>query len=257
MYKRVHKFEVGSCNAKSLLNQQAFPCILAPFPCRYLEIPLSLTRLRRIDEQALVDAVAARIPTWKVGLLTHARCVLLTKVTLLVIPIHISIASCLSTWALAQIDRRRRAFLWSGAAVTTGGKCKVAWPIIYRPTDLGGLGFLDLRFFGFALRLRWEWLSRTSRGSCWAKLPARSEKAVSAIAAVSMSVSIGDGGSCRVWTDDWAPVGPLYLFAPDLFAAISRTRKKRTLRDGLFQNRWARDIVGAPTVQVLCQYLRV
>ena len=38
---------------------------------------------------------------------------------------------------------------------------------------------------------------------------------------------------------------------------ISRAGKKRSLKDGIFQNRWARDIVGAPTTQVLCQYLRV
>jgi hypothetical protein len=77
------------------------------------------------------------------------------------------------------------------------------------------------------------------------------------MAVVSMSVSIGDGGSCRLWTNCWATVGPLNLFAPELFAAISRTGIKGTLKDGLLNNRWPRDIVGAPTVQVLCQYLRV
>lgn len=30
-----------------------------------------------------------------------------------------------------------------------------------------------------------------------------------------------------------------------------------TVRDGLFQNRWARDVVGALTTQVLCQFLWV
>lgn len=29
------------------------------------------------------------------------------------------------------------------------------------------------------------------------------------------------------------------------------------MKEGLLQNRWERDIVGAPTTQVLCQYLRV
>lgn len=43
--------------------QQAFPCAIAPFPCRYLGFPLSLTRLRRAHEQALIDSVAARILT--------------------------------------------------------------------------------------------------------------------------------------------------------------------------------------------------
>ena len=56
--------------------------VVAPFPCKYLGVPLSLKRLKRADEQSLVDSVASKIPTWKAGLLTHAGRVLLTKVTL-------------------------------------------------------------------------------------------------------------------------------------------------------------------------------
>jgi hypothetical protein len=50
--------------------QQLFPCVVAPFPCKYLGIPLSLRRLRRADEQPHIASVAARIRTWKAGLLT-------------------------------------------------------------------------------------------------------------------------------------------------------------------------------------------
>lgn len=76
--------------------QQVFPCVIALFPCKYLGIPLSLRRLKRAEEQPLVDAVVARIPTWKSGLLTHAGRVLLTKVTLSAIPVHMSIMCFLS-----------------------------------------------------------------------------------------------------------------------------------------------------------------
>jgi hypothetical protein len=61
------------CSAKVMVDvQQTFPPVVAQFPCRYLGVPLSLSRLRRADEQPLVNAVAARIPTWKAGLLTHS-----------------------------------------------------------------------------------------------------------------------------------------------------------------------------------------
>jgi hypothetical protein len=48
------------CSDELMLQVQlAFPCVVSPFPCRYLGIPLSLLRLKRVDEQALVDRVAA------------------------------------------------------------------------------------------------------------------------------------------------------------------------------------------------------
>ena len=111
-----------------MIVQQAFPCRIAPFPCRYLGAPLSFSRLRRPDEEPLVDAAAARIPTWKAGLLTCAGRVVLTKVTLSAIPVHISIAACLSDWDIQQIDRRRRAFLWAGTEVTSGGSARSPGP---------------------------------------------------------------------------------------------------------------------------------
>jgi len=92
---------------------------------------------------------------------------------------------------------------------------------------------LDLCFFGFALRLRWEWLSRTARDTCWARLPFRPEKSVAALAGISMTVTIGDGASARLWADKLASVGPLCHYAPNLYAAISRAGKKRSIRDGI------------------------
>jgi hypothetical protein len=52
--------------------RQIFPCKVQDFPTKYLGTPLSLSQTCRGEEQRLVDAVAARIPTWKAGLLTDA-----------------------------------------------------------------------------------------------------------------------------------------------------------------------------------------
>lgn len=119
-------------------------------------MPLSIFRLRKSDEQALVDAVAARIPQWKGNLLNVAGRTTLVKVTMSAsaIPVHMSIALCLSSWAIDCIDKLRRGFIWAG------GRCKVAWPTVCRPRDLGGHGMADLRCAGVALRLRWPWLRR-------------------------------------------------------------------------------------------------
>lgn len=122
---------------------------------------------------------------------------------------------------------------------------------------MGGLGVIDLCFFGFALRLRWVWLARVEPQRCWANLPSKSEKMVTAMCTASLSVIVGDGASTKLWTDSWADVGPLHLFAPALFAATSKVGRARMLRDALADNHWARDVVGAPTTQVLCEYFKV
>jgi hypothetical protein len=101
------------CNEETIAAlHQVFSCIVSPFPGKYLGIPLSLRRLNRAVEQPVVDAIASRIPTWKSGLLTNAGRVLLTKDTLSAILVHLSIACCLSEWAIKQIHKQRRAFLW-------------------------------------------------------------------------------------------------------------------------------------------------
>ena len=125
-----------------------------------------------------------------------------------------------------------------------GCKCRLAWETVCRPTCFGGLGVLDLRFFGYALWLRWEWLRRAEPRRCWVTLSARLEKPVAAMAAVTMVVRLGDGEAGAFWYDSWLPVGPLCRHAPHLFRAISRTDRKRTIKDALMHNRWASDIRG-------------
>jgi hypothetical protein len=125
------------CNENTITGvQQVFLCVVSPFPCKYLGIPPSLRWLGRVDEQPLIDAIAARIPTWKVGLLTNAGQVILTKVTLSAIPVHLSTACCLSSWAIKQIDKRRRAFLWTGTDSCSGGSAGwLGWWSAGRPTS--------------------------------------------------------------------------------------------------------------------------
>jgi hypothetical protein len=59
-------------------------------------------------------------------------------------------------------------FLWAGDNEVTRGKCKIAWSLIARPIQFGGMGgFLDLNIFNIALRLRWLWFAWTSPGCPW------------------------------------------------------------------------------------------
>ena len=61
----------------------------------------------------------------------------------------------------------------------------------------------------------------------------------------------------RFWTDSWLPDGAICSFAPNLFMAVGCRRRKRTVREALTNHQWARDISGATTAAVLCEYVRV
>jgi hypothetical protein len=176
----------------------------------------------------------------------------LTQTTLSAIPVHISITCCLLARAIAEINKRRKAFLWTRNQSTSRGKCKIAWPIICSP---GGLGIPDLKLLGFVLRLMWEWLRRTNASSAWAPLPSRAEKNTDAMFRVSISVRLGDGASARFWTDSWLPDGPISSFAPSLFQVVGRRRRNHMINEAPANRSWVRDISGAPTAPVLCDYV--
>lgn len=180
-----------NCSQEDLdLVQQVLSCKIESFPSRYLDVPLSIYKLKRSDEQHLIDAVASWIPRWKGNLLNLAGRTALAMATLSAIPVHMSIALCLSPWAIQCIDKRRRAFIWCGAEAVSVGRCRVAWEVVCRPRKLGGLGFADLRRAGVALRVRWAWLQRTDGDRAWNTLPPIKERLV---------VALFDGNGVAAW----------------------------------------------------------
>jgi hypothetical protein len=76
-----------------------------------------------------------------------------------------------------------------------GGKCLLAWKKVQRPLGLGGLGILDLRLFGSALRIRWLWLQHTEPSRPWAKLSFKEDKVTTAFFQASTIVVLGDGNT--------------------------------------------------------------
>ena len=110
---------------------------------------------------------------------------------------------------------------------------------------------IDLRLFGFALWLRWEWLHRVEPDKGWARLPVKQEPVITAMFEASWTVRLGDDMTTSFWMDRWLSVGPLHSFALALFNATLRTGHDRSVRDALLNRRWVRDITKATTTQVL------
>lgn len=85
------------CSVQEMdLVRDTLSCKIENFSCRYLGIPLSIYKLKRVDEQKLIDSIASRIPQWKGRLLNVLGRTALAKATLSAIPVHMSIAIGLS-----------------------------------------------------------------------------------------------------------------------------------------------------------------
>lgn len=79
----------------------------------------------------------------------------------------------------------------------------MAWRSVCLPKELGGLGVVELRRLGVALRLRLEWLHRTDPARSWHTLPSELERAVRSFFQVAVHVEIGNGSNALFSTDRW------------------------------------------------------
>jgi hypothetical protein len=68
-----------------------------------------------------------------------------------------------------------KAFLWTCINMVKAGKCLVAWSSIQWSLALCGLGLLEHKLLGSALRMCWLWLQRMDLGHSWSTLPVRED----------------------------------------------------------------------------------
>jgi hypothetical protein len=119
--------------------QEALPCNLAQFPCKYLGLPLSTRKLTKRDLYPLVETIADQLPGSKVALMHPAGRATLVKSVLTAIPVYYLIALQCPKWVIKDVDKIRRGFLWKGRKDVKGGYCLVDWQRFWRPLGLGGL----------------------------------------------------------------------------------------------------------------------
>jgi hypothetical protein len=77
--------------------------------------------------------------------------------------------------------------------LSAGVKCLVTWGGVQKPLPLGGLGILDTKLFGQALRQRWLWLQFAEPDRPWAALTCPVDRTVVAFLEASTRVVLGNG----------------------------------------------------------------
>lgn len=162
----------------------------------------------------------------------------------------------LPPWAIKAIDKLCRAFLWRGCKEARGRHCLVAWGIVCRPPDLGGVGVSDLTKLGWALRIRWLWLQKTEPNRPLSALPIHVPDQVRAFFSMAVISEVGNGAHTYFWTDKWIHGQCIADLAPHLFSAIPKRRvQRRTVQEALSHRAWVDDIQGALSVEIIVEYL--
>ena len=112
-----------ACDGINLDNVLAdLPVARATFPLKYLGLPLTVRRLRKIDFQPLIDKAAGKLSTWQGRNLTQTGRVCLTKSVLSSQPVYLLTALKATKEVLDDLDKIRKRFLWAGGTELTGGK---------------------------------------------------------------------------------------------------------------------------------------
>jgi hypothetical protein len=109
-----------------------FPCQVVQFPFKYLGITLSMHKLPKAALQPMVDKIVDKLPTWKGQLMHRSGRLALIKITLVAMPIYISISIVFPGWMHKALEKIMKGFLWSDTESVQNGKCVVVlWSAPY------------------------------------------------------------------------------------------------------------------------------
>lgn len=255
-----HKFCKECCISYSVWKHTSgprdakhMPCQLKKFPCKYLDLPLSLKRIRRVEIQPLIDRIAAKLPALKGRILDKVSRVTLVRSVLSSIPIYFLSVFPLQKWALERLTnsegdsygrvlrvRREVTILWDGKKALLP-KCK------------GGLGILDLDFFSRALRLRWLWYEWNESARPWVRTTTPCTNIDSKLFRASTIVTIGDGTHAKFWQCCWLNGKAPMDIAPNLYKLA--WRKNQMVQQDLTNHSWTRGLWRMNSVDQMTQFI--
>lgn len=164
----------------------------------------------------------------------------LLKSTLISLAVYLMTVHKLPAWIRKRVVQLCTAWLWSGEASCSGGKCRVSWKLLARPKHLGGLGVFNLKKFGHALRLRWLWMSWQDPPRPWVGSPLPCDSSDWGLFSMATTITVNDGRLASFWYDRWLQGICPKTIAPNLFR-IS-IRKNRSVRDAMHNDWWLLDL---------------
>lgn len=207
----------------------AFGTTMSTFPQTYLGLPLTPHKVSVVDCLPLISSCDKYLSGWRAALLNRAGRLTLCTAVLSSLPLHYMSALRVPKTVIKAIDRRRRAFFWTGEEKCHGSKCLVAWEMVQATKANGGLGIKDLELQNRCLLMKFinklfsdepaswkEWLlldaasfdtpTTGSDNYLWRVVGDE----INTFRSITY-VQVNNGASTSFWFDHWLPDGPLRL----------------------------------------------
>ncbi|KAJ9561753.1 hypothetical protein OSB04_006913 [Centaurea solstitialis] len=263
----LNKSDVFFGNVPSDIKNAILNCLpfrLGTFPIRYLGVPLSPSRLKASDFGNLVSKVKMKLHNWKAKFLSFGGRKQLIISVLQSMQLYWMAVFVFPSCIIHELEACFRDFLWSQGEQAKG-RCKVAWHLLCKPKEAGGLGFRKLTTWNRALIAKQLWDIVANRNTLWVMWikrnilrdshfwTARKRSYWSWTFAKMMnlrteirrfvSVRIGNGLNTNAWEDKWCSCGPLSAFVPYRFIhaqSFQPNSNVRTIID-TFQGAWPND----------------
>lgn len=104
---------------------------------------------------------------WKLRLISKERRVAYVQTIITASVIYQLMALYLEPWFLNVVDKVHRGYLCASEHEASGERCMVAWHLVCRPKQVGGLGCHNLKMLNVSLPAKWTWLIKTGRDRPW------------------------------------------------------------------------------------------
>lgn len=214
-----------------------------------------MRRPTKMELQPILDKLAKKVAGWKPRMLSHDGRLCLIKSTMMALPVHTMSVIQLPKWAIKEIERKCRVFLWKGQDEVSGGHCLVAWKNVCMPVENGGLGIKNLEYFGHALRLKWQVTKLQHKNRPWSMVDFQLGGEVEKIFQSMAEFIVGNGQNTKFWTSNWLGGGSIAWRWPILSTYVGRSNL--SVAQALTGNRWVRDLRGSLSNEALAQYFEL
>ncbi|KAJ8426825.1 hypothetical protein Cgig2_022606 [Carnegiea gigantea] len=138
------------------------------FPLKYLEVPITTSKLTKLECRSLLEKITTRVKTWASRNLSFVgRAVLINNVLFGMLTNWASIF-ILPSQVIDKLSRIYRNYLWEGSADSRRIP-HVAWHQVYLPKTQGGLGLKDYNAWNKALIGKLVWAVAHKKDILWVK----------------------------------------------------------------------------------------